>query len=83
MFERDSDNLISDSDEDEMTQDEIDLMTDACNRANLYIEPVLPIEDIISREKVLNTVKYMREACDTDDIDDFYGLLIEAFRVLV
>lgn len=67
---------------DEMTQDEITIMTDACDSA-IDIEPVLPIEDTISREKVINTVEYMRKVCDTDDIDDYYELLKEAFRVLV
>ena len=33
MFKHDRDNLVCDSDEDEMTQDEINIMTDACDKA--------------------------------------------------
>ena len=36
----------------------------------------------ISRQAVIDTVKNTRKCCDTDNIDDFYDLLIEAFAVL-
>ena len=41
-----------------------------------------PCEDAISREAALNTINAMRVACDTNDIADYYILLLEAFKQL-
>lgn len=38
--------------------------------------------DTISRQAAIDTVKNTRKFCDTNNIDDFYDLLIEAFAVL-
>lgn len=38
--------------------------------------------DTISRRAAIGTVKHMREVCDTDDINDYYNLMLEAFNVL-
>ena len=43
---------------------------------------VKPCEDAISREAGLNTINAMRVACDTNDIADYYILLLEAFKQL-
>lgn len=39
--------------------------------------------DTISRRAAIGTVKHMREVCDTDDINDYYNLMLEAFNVLL
>lgn len=39
------------------------------------------MNDLISRKATINTVINMRNRCD-NDIDDFYDLLIESFKVL-
>lgn len=38
--------------------------------------------DCVSRQDAIGTVKHMREVCDTDDINDYYDLMLEAFNVL-
>ena len=38
--------------------------------------------DTISRQAAIDAVKNMRECCDTNDINDYYDLLHEAFNVL-
>lgn len=38
--------------------------------------------DTISRQAAIGTVKHLREVCDTDDINDYYDLMLEAFNVL-
>lgn len=38
--------------------------------------------DCVSRQDAIGTVKHMREVCDTDDINDYYDLILEAFNVL-
>jgi len=38
--------------------------------------------DLIDRQAAIGTVKHMREVCDTDDINDYYDLMLEAFNVL-
>lgn len=38
--------------------------------------------DTISRQKVISTINVMRTRCDTDDIDDYHDLLLEAIEVL-
>lgn len=40
------------------------------------------MDDLISRQDAIDTVKKMRECCDTEDINDYFDLLIEAFNVL-
>ena len=37
---------------------------------------------LIEKEKAIDTIHYMRKCCDTNDIDDFYNLLIGAFSTL-
>lgn len=37
---------------------------------------------IISLQVAIDTIKNMRERCDTNDINDYFDLLIEAFNVL-
>ena len=41
----------------------------------------VPTNDCISRQAAINTVVNMRNRCD-NDINDFYDLLIESFKVL-
>lgn len=38
--------------------------------------------DTISRQAAIGTVKHMRKVCDTNDINDYYNLMLEAFNVL-
>lgn len=40
------------------------------------------MNDSISRQAAIGTVKHMREVCNTDDINDYYDLMLEAFNVL-
>lgn len=40
------------------------------------------MEDLISRQKVINTINVLRTRCDTDDIEDYHDLLVEAMEVL-
>lgn len=42
-----------------------------------------PCEDVISREDAIKTVHNMRVVCDTEDIDDYYELLVESFKQLL
>lgn len=44
--------------------------------------PNTNVGDTISRQAAIDTVKKMRECCDTEDINDYFDLLIEAFNVL-
>lgn len=39
-------------------------------------------DDLISREGVINTVKKVRNVCDTESLDDYRDLLVECFEVL-
>ena len=48
----------------------------------LFVEKFESCEDTISREAALNTINAMRVACDTNDIADYYILLLEAFKEL-
>ncbi len=41
-----------------------------------------PCEDAISRDAAIKTVHKMRVVCDTEDIDDYYELLVESFKQL-
>lgn len=40
------------------------------------------IDDLISRQEVISTINVLRTRCDTDDIDDYHDLLVEAIEVL-
>ena len=39
-------------------------------------------QGLISRQAAIGTIKHMKDVCDTDDINDYYNLLIEAFGVM-
>lgn len=39
-------------------------------------------DDSISREGVINTVKKVRDVCDTESLDDYRDLLVECFEVM-
>lgn len=38
--------------------------------------------DFISRENAINTAHSMRKVCDTDNIDDYHGLMVAALTDL-
>ena len=40
------------------------------------------MDDLISREKAINTVHSMRKACDINDIDDYHDLIVAALNDL-
>lgn len=40
------------------------------------------VNDTISRTSAIDTVKNMRKVCDTEDINDYYDLLLASFDVL-
>ncbi len=37
--------------------------------------------DLISRGKMLEAARHIRKSCDTNDIDDFYSILVETIKV--
>lgn len=37
---------------------------------------------LINRQAAIGTIKHMKDVCDTDDINDYYNLLIDAFGVM-
>ena len=40
------------------------------------------MDDLISREKAINTAHSMRKVCDTDGIDDYHDLIVAALKDL-
>ena len=40
------------------------------------------MDDLISREKAINTAHSMRKVCDTDNIDDYHDLMVAALKDL-
>ena len=38
------------------------------------------MNDTISRQKVISAINSLRQKCDTDDIDDYHDLLVEAIE---
>lgn len=40
------------------------------------------MDELISKQAVINTINAMRERCDTDDIDDYHDLMVEAIENL-
>ena len=40
------------------------------------------MDDLISREKAINTAHSMQKVCDTDNIDDYHDLIVEALNDL-
>ena len=40
------------------------------------------VNDLIGREKAINTAHSMRKVCDTDNIDDYHDLIVAALKDL-
>lgn len=42
-----------------------------------------PCRDAVPKDAVLRTIEHMRKVCDTNDIDDYVGLLVAGIEELI